>query len=65
MTSYLESSIGLNAIAQFTCEYDTTIFHGLGTGQIYTHNVASPLEVRTGNLTYDTLKHWGSPLNLI
>lgn len=65
MTSYLESSIGLNAIAQFTCEYKTTIFHGLGTGQIYTHTIASPLEVHTGTLTYNVEKKWGSPLNLI
>lgn len=65
MTSYLESSIGLNAIAQFTCEYDTSIFHGLGTGQIYTQNVTSPLTVENGTLNYKTDREWGSPLNLI
>jgi O-succinylbenzoate synthase len=65
MTSYLESSIGLNAIAQFTCEYQTSIFHGLGTGQIYTQNVASPLEVKAGKLTYNIEKKWESPLSLI
>ncbi|MBC7486624.1 MAG: o-succinylbenzoate synthase, partial [Cytophagaceae bacterium] len=64
MTSYLESSIGLNAIAQFTCEYSTSIFHGLGTGQIYTHTIPSPLEVQTGQLTYHPMKKWGSPLDL-
>ncbi len=64
ITSYLESSIGLNAIAQFTCEYDTTIFHGLGTGQIYTQNVGSPLEVESGKLLYNLQKEWESPLNL-
>ena len=62
MTSYLESSVGLNAIAQFTCEYDTFIFHGLGTGQIYTHNVFSPLEVHDGQLIYNIQKKWESPL---
>jgi len=62
MTSYLESSVGLNAIAQFTCEYDTSIFHGLGTGQIYTHNVFSPLEVHDGQLIYNIQKKWESPL---
>ena len=65
MTSYLESSIGLNAIAQFTCEYDTTIFHGLGTGQIYTQNVYSPLTVEQGTLVYKSDRAWGSPLNML
>ena len=64
MTSYLESSIGLNAIAQLTCEYDTSIFHGLGTGQIYTHTMASPLDVQNGKLTYHPERKWGSPLDL-
>ena len=64
MTSYLESSIGLNAIAQFTCEYDTSIFHGLGTGQIYTENIQSPLEVKAGTLIYNVSKEWGSSLKL-
>lgn len=65
MTSYLESSIGLNAIAQFTCVYETSIFHGLGTGQIYTRSIVSPLEVQAGKLTYQTEKKWESPLDLI
>jgi hypothetical protein len=64
MTSYLESAIGLNAIAQFTCEFPTTIFHGLGTGQIYTRQVASPLLVRNGSLTYNNSSIWGSPEDL-
>jgi O-succinylbenzoate synthase len=64
MTSYLESSIGLNAIAQFTCEYSTSLFHGLGTGQIYTQKIASPLRVQAGLLTYDHQMSWGNPLDL-
>jgi O-succinylbenzoate synthase len=64
LTSYLESSIGLNAIAQFTCQYDTSNFHGLGTGQIYTQNVSSPLHVENGTLGYERTREWGNPLNL-
>jgi o-succinylbenzoate synthase len=63
-TSYLESAIGLNAIAQFTSEYSTSIFHGLGTGQIYTQTIPSPLEVRSGTLMYNRKQEWGNPLNL-
>jgi O-succinylbenzoate synthase len=35
MTSALESNVGLGAIAQFTAQYDITLPHGLGTGQLY------------------------------
>ncbi|MHC2990634.1 chloromuconate cycloisomerase [Pontibacter sp. HJ8] len=52
MTSALESNIGLNAISQFTAHYPVTMPQGLGTGQLYHNNVASPLEIRAGNLWY-------------
>ena len=46
VTSALESNVGLNAIAQFTASVygggvDTP--QGLGTGQLFTDNVDSPL----------------------
>ena len=59
MTSALESSIGLNAICQFTANYKTEIPQGLGTGSIYENNFASPLEVKNGNIYYDSNLNWG------
>src|SRR5690606_26146006 len=44
MTSALESNIGLNAISQFTANYDIHMPQGLGTGQLYHNNIASPLQ---------------------
>jgi o-succinylbenzoate synthase len=50
ITSALESSIGLNAIAQFTGEFETSIPQGLGTGGIYTNNLPSDLIIDKGYL---------------
>ncbi len=50
ITSALESSIGLNAIAQFTGEFETSIPQGLGTGGIYTNNLPSDLIIEKGYL---------------
>ncbi|MBB6460697.1 o-succinylbenzoate synthase [Flammeovirga kamogawensis] len=58
MTSALESNIGLNAIAQFTANYVIDKPHGLGTGQLYHNNYASPLTVSSGTLFYDKEKKW-------
>mgnify|MGYP001049553319 CR=1 FL=1 len=58
MTSALESNIGLNAIAQFTAEYDTKNFHGLGTGSLYHNNVESPLAIVKDRLSYQPRKYW-------
>lgn len=41
ITSALESSVGLNAIAQFTALYNPVIPQGLGTGNLFTNNVPS------------------------
>ena len=49
-TSALESNIGLNAIAQWTAQYQTEMYQGLGTGALYTNNIDSPLEVKNGFL---------------
>ena len=49
MTSALESNVGLNAIAQFSADVygsHITMPQGLGTGQLFTDNIAMPLEVR-------------------
>ncbi len=58
ITSALESNIGLNAICQFTANYETTLPQGLGTGQIYEDNVESPLTVAEGTIFYDQKKLW-------
>jgi len=59
VTSALESNIGLNAIAQFTAQYATTLPQGLGTGMLYTNNINSPLTVRKGFLSYESEALWG------
>jgi o-succinylbenzoate synthase len=59
ITSSLESNIGLNSIAQFTASLDTKGLHqGLGTGQLYTNNIESPLNIMLGNLMYDKSMKW-------
>lgn len=52
ITSALESNIGLNAIAQWTYTWGNPIPQGLGTGQLYTNNLPSPLQPpENGRLT--------------
>ncbi|MEO8473192.1 MAG: o-succinylbenzoate synthase [Chryseolinea sp.] len=58
ITSALESNIGLNAICQFTANYNPIIPQGLGTGALYSDNVSSPLTVRNGTIFYDHHKIW-------
>lgn len=58
ITSALESSIGLNAVAQFTAQYRVTIPQGLGTGQIYSDNIESPLEIIKGDLKLSPKLFW-------
>lgn len=52
ITSALESNIGLNAIAQWTYTLNTKLPQGLGTGQLYINNIASPLMVEDSKLWY-------------
>lgn len=60
ITSALESSIGLNAICQFTANYRLAIPQGLGTGSIYEDNIASPLKADNGTIYYDGNEGWGT-----
>ncbi len=53
ITSYLESNIGLNAIAQWTFTKDVKMHQGLGTGQLFTNNIDSPLEIKREKLWFD------------
>jgi o-succinylbenzoate synthase len=50
MTSALESNIGLNAICQFTAEYENDLPQGLGTGSLYKNNFQSELLVEKGEI---------------
>ncbi|RNI25010.1 o-succinylbenzoate synthase [Rufibacter latericius] len=61
LTSALESNIGLNAIAQFAAELGNPMPQGLGTGQLYHNNFASPLEIRGEELWYNSDKPWELP----
>ncbi|GGK81521.1 o-succinylbenzoate synthase [Rufibacter glacialis] len=61
LTSALESNIGLNAIAQFAAELDNPLPQGLGTGQLYHNNFASPLEIRGEELWYNPANAWELP----
>ncbi len=60
ITSYLESNLGLNAIAQFTSRFSNNeSFHGLGTGGLYHNNVTSPIVIDRGCFTYAKSSVWG------
>lgn len=59
MTSYLESNIGLNAIAQFASLYENDEHHGLGTGGLYHNNIISPIQIDQGYFKYAKSNTWG------
>ncbi len=46
VTSALESNIGLDALAQFTSTYTLSLPQGLGTGQVFSNNVPSNMDLR-------------------
>lgn len=58
ITSALESNVGLNAIAQWTSTLQTDMPQGLGTGQLYTNNIPSPLTQTGSKLQYDPRGEW-------
>ncbi len=58
ITSALESNIGLNAIAQWTFTLNSKLPQGLGTGQLYTNNVPSPLQIENAKLYYNSALNW-------
>jgi len=60
ITSALESNIGLNAITQYTYTLNNPMPQGLGTGQLYTNNIISPLEIIQGNITYNSNVKWAA-----
>lgn len=52
VTSALESNIGLNALAQWVATLGNPLAQGLGTGQLYTNNLPSPLRQEGECLIY-------------
>ncbi len=60
-TSALESNIGLNAIAQWVSTKHPTLAQGLGTGELYTNNIPSPLAMDGCRLTYLPEREWLIP----
>ncbi|TXK74224.1 o-succinylbenzoate synthase [Mesonia sp. HuA40] len=58
ITSALESNVGLNAIAQFTYQLNNKMPQGLGTGSLFTNNIASPLYVKKDQLFYNPNQDW-------
>ncbi len=57
-TSFLESNLGLNAIAQWTSTFNLTLPQGLGTGQIYENNIEGPLRLDGENLSHQVSFSW-------
>jgi len=58
VTSALESNIGLSAIAQWTYQVKKMKYQGLGTGQLYTNNIESPLNIKGEELFYHPENKW-------
>jgi o-succinylbenzoate synthase len=58
ITSALESNIGLNAIAQWTYQLGESHPQGLGTGQLYSNNIPSPLMMKGDRLWYRDSHSW-------
>ncbi len=61
LTSALESNLGLEAIGALAASVGSDLPQGLGTGQLYTNNFPSPLELRGQYLFYNP-EH--KPINL-
>ncbi len=58
ITSALESNIGLNAISQWAEELRPKGYQGLGTGQLFTNNLPSPLRISEGKISRQTATIW-------
>ncbi len=58
VTSALESSIGLNAIAQWCWKTGVDRHQGLGTGALYTNNIPSPLQMSGELLWHRPAVEW-------
>jgi len=53
VTSALEANVGLNAITQWVYTLNNKMHQGLGTGQLFTNNIPSPLFIKNAHLHYN------------
>ncbi len=58
ITSYLESNIGLNAIAQWVFAKKVKAHQGLGTGKLFTNNIDSPLKIKGEKLWFNPTRNF-------
>ncbi len=58
VTSALESNIGLNAIAQWAYQLNSSLPQGLGTGKLFENNISSPLIIKNAKLYHDPEMVW-------
>ena len=58
ITSYLESNVGLNAIAQWAATKPIEMEQGLGTGKLFANNFGSPLRIINDQLWLLSDKNW-------
>lgn len=58
VTSALESNLGLYAIASWLSRFNISMPQGLGTGQLYSNNILSPLSMQGDMLWCDPHKRW-------
>ncbi len=58
VTSALEGNIGLNAIAQWFFLLENHMPQGLGTGQLFTNNIPSPLYIDKAQLFFNEENKW-------
>ncbi|MBI1221191.1 MAG: o-succinylbenzoate synthase [Bacteroidetes bacterium] len=65
ITSALESNLGLAAIAQYTATKGNSVPQGLGTGQLYTNNFPSPLQISNGYLSMNGPENWNLDPDLL
>ena len=67
ITSSLESSVGLDALAQWTATLKTKMPQGLGTGALYKNNAPEQLRLEGDRLTYhpqpEKLNEWANSLD--
>ena len=48
----------MNVIAQWVYTLSTEMYQGLGTGQLFTNNIPSPLSIKNAHLNYGDNNEW-------
>ena len=69
ITSALESTIGLNALAQWCATSTLNMPQGLGTGALYTNNLNTPMYIKNAqlycNLSLEGMNNYSSYLKAL